>query len=214
MFKIKQLTIENYKSIKKLDLFDLPKVCVFVGKNNTGKSVILEAIDLFKFLFMRSMGIPISAFVNPIDTSFSYENIRISITFTNNITEEFLKIEIHNSLNYTIKSNLHIDMLSFLVGNIYLSEDINPYSFLKELSRERGSFTQIFGITYDPKQLIQRTPEEVFYVDKEDGFTTVIQASRLKAVQELYKNGDNMTDIWRQGFLEKEAQKFFGFVDK
>ena len=42
--RIAKLTIENFRSIKKLEV-DLPNVCALVGPNNTGKSNILLAIQ-------------------------------------------------------------------------------------------------------------------------------------------------------------------------
>jgi AAA15 family ATPase/GTPase len=46
MEMIKNLQINNYKSIKQLDL-DCSRINVFVGRPNVGKSNILEALDLF-----------------------------------------------------------------------------------------------------------------------------------------------------------------------
>jgi len=43
--RIAQLKIQNFRSIETADLV-LPKQVVFVGDNNSGKSTILEAIDL------------------------------------------------------------------------------------------------------------------------------------------------------------------------
>jgi len=43
--RITRLYIENFRGIKKADLL-LPKHCVLIGDNNTGKTTILEALDL------------------------------------------------------------------------------------------------------------------------------------------------------------------------
>jgi putative ATP-dependent endonuclease of OLD family len=43
--KIKKLHIENFRSIRSLDL-DLDETVVFIGPNNAGKSAILEAIRI------------------------------------------------------------------------------------------------------------------------------------------------------------------------
>ena len=42
--KIKRLHIKNYKSIKELEIDDAQDVLILVGRNNSGKSVILDAI--------------------------------------------------------------------------------------------------------------------------------------------------------------------------
>ena len=217
MFKIKQLTIENYKSIKTLDLFNLPQVCVFVGKNNTGKSVILEAVVFVRAMFLQVGfldALRTYKILESFDRNSHEEKICFFVVFTNGIVEESVRIDIEQSGKYTI--HLHGESLVFTLSKLCV-EDNPSRNFLRSLitaNLENLPYNLVLASTHDPDGLVHRTPAEVFYVDKEDGFTTVIQASRLKAVQELYKNGDNMTDIWRQGFLEKEAQKFFGFVDK
>ncbi len=43
--KIKKIQIKNYRSIKELE-FEPQSLCALVGENNSGKSNILNAIDL------------------------------------------------------------------------------------------------------------------------------------------------------------------------
>ena len=42
--QITYLGIQNFKSIKKLEIFDMENALILVGKNNTGKTVVLDAI--------------------------------------------------------------------------------------------------------------------------------------------------------------------------
>lgn len=44
---MKELSIDNYKSLKKLEIKNLDRVNLITGKNNTGKSTVLEALSLF-----------------------------------------------------------------------------------------------------------------------------------------------------------------------
>ncbi|OQX78272.1 MAG: hypothetical protein B6D64_07090 [Bacteroidetes bacterium 4484_276] len=44
---MKELKINNYKCLEKVIIPDLKRVNLFTGKNNTGKSTILEALSLF-----------------------------------------------------------------------------------------------------------------------------------------------------------------------
>ena len=44
--QITYLHIMNYKSIKDLELKDIEDVLILVGRNSTGKSVVLDAIRL------------------------------------------------------------------------------------------------------------------------------------------------------------------------
>ncbi|MCH8012239.1 MAG: AAA family ATPase [Candidatus Marinimicrobia bacterium] len=43
--KLCRISIQNYKSIKSIDLTDLPNLVVFVGRNDAGKSNILDCIN-------------------------------------------------------------------------------------------------------------------------------------------------------------------------
>lgn len=45
--KMKELEINNYKCLGNVSITDLKRVNLFTGKNNTGKSTILEALSLF-----------------------------------------------------------------------------------------------------------------------------------------------------------------------
>ena len=42
--QIKSLHIKNFKSIRELDIVDIENALILVGKNNTGKTVVLDAI--------------------------------------------------------------------------------------------------------------------------------------------------------------------------
>jgi len=45
--KIKEISIEHFKSLYNLDIKDITDINVFVGKNNSGKSNIFEAVNIF-----------------------------------------------------------------------------------------------------------------------------------------------------------------------
>ena len=42
--KICRLGIQNFKSIKSIDITNLESALIFVGKNSTGKTTILDAV--------------------------------------------------------------------------------------------------------------------------------------------------------------------------
>ena len=44
--RIKKIIIENFKSIDHLEITDLSNLNIFIGKNDAGKSNILDAIDI------------------------------------------------------------------------------------------------------------------------------------------------------------------------
>jgi AAA15 family ATPase/GTPase len=48
---IQQLTIDKFRGLKKLEISDLGVINLFVGANNSGKTSVLEAIELFNYPF-------------------------------------------------------------------------------------------------------------------------------------------------------------------
>lgn len=96
---IKQVTIENYKSIETLEL-NLGRVNVFIGENGCGKSNILEAIALCSASvnnkldneFLTSRGIRVSQNPKFMRSTFSHQNvdkeIRIVLTGNNGVRAE------------------------------------------------------------------------------------------------------------------------------
>lgn len=47
---LEKITIQNFKRIKKKTTFDLAPITILVGPNSSGKSSLLEAINLFDHL--------------------------------------------------------------------------------------------------------------------------------------------------------------------
>ena len=45
--KIKKIEIKNFRSIKEVSIDEISNILILVGKNNSGKSAILNAIDVF-----------------------------------------------------------------------------------------------------------------------------------------------------------------------
>ena len=76
---IRNLHISNYKSIKRLDL-DCERINVFVGDPNTGKSNILEALDLSYLSWMMGMNDSINK-INEKNTNGKIETIDLKKYF-------------------------------------------------------------------------------------------------------------------------------------
>ena len=55
--RIERLHVENFRSIRSLDLTDIPDIAVFYGPNGSGKSNVLAAIDAFWRLLESGAGI-------------------------------------------------------------------------------------------------------------------------------------------------------------
>ena len=67
--QIKFLNIKNFKSIRKLEIKDVENCLILVGKNNTGKTVVLDAgswkPNIEQFLQSAHIVIASEVFVNP-----------------------------------------------------------------------------------------------------------------------------------------------------
>lgn len=78
--RIKQLKLENFRAYKDETVFEFSDLTTFVGKNDIGKSSILEALDIF---FNESKGIIKidSSDVNKLARDERNEEIKISVIF-------------------------------------------------------------------------------------------------------------------------------------
>ena len=78
--KISSITIDNFKSVRHLEIQDIDNAFILVGKNSTGKTVVLDAIRAIAGMYdIRSE-----------DFNESGKNIEIGITL--DIEEEDLEL--------------------------------------------------------------------------------------------------------------------------
>lgn len=73
-----------------------------------------------------------------------------------------------------------------------LAEEFRAYS-------QRGG--QVFVSTHSPDLLNAASLEEVFWLQKTDGYTAIIRASDDPQVSAYMKDGDQMGYLWKQGFF-------------
>lgn len=79
-----------------------------------------------------------------------------------------------------------------------LAEEFRLYS-------EEGG--QVFISTHSPDFLNAVRLEELYCFVKEDGYTRVYKASENDTIKELYRAGDLLGQLWRQGLLIEEVSK-------
>jgi len=79
-------------------------------------------------------------------------------------------------------------------------------TLLWELAEEFRSYAQhggqVFVSTHSPDFLNAATLEEVFWLQKEGGYTTIRRASEDQQVAAYMQDGDQMGYLWKQGFFE------------
>lgn len=79
-----------------------------------------------------------------------------------------------------------------------LAEEFRAYS-------ERGG--QVFVSTHSPDFLNATRLDEVFWLQKEDGYTRLMRARDDKQVSAFMREGDQMGYLWKQGFFQGAAPK-------
>lgn len=66
---------------------------------------------------------------------------------------------------------------------------------------------QVFVTSHDPDLINAAKPEEVFWLVKEDGYTTINKASDDLMIMALVKEGDKLGYLWRQEYFTNSNPK-------
>lgn len=78
-------------------------------------------------------------------------------------------------------------------------------TLLEELLEEFRSYAkkggQVFVSSHSPDFLNGATPDETFWMVKENGFTSIYHASDFKEIVELYKAGEKMGYLWKENYF-------------
>jgi len=69
----------------------------------------------------------------------------------------------------------------------------------REYARRGG---QVFVSTHSPEFLVAAAPEEVFWLAKLHGVSSVVRASSKSLLRRLLEEGDTLGQLWQQGFFE------------
>lgn len=154
--QLKSFKVNNYKSLKKVELGDLSDTTVFVGRNDSGKSSVLKALDLF-FNWNKSYDV-----VETITTKSAYEiNLRQPDSMLFEFTYEAQDLRLfHHQMPCVVKIEAELE----------LGDGENPLPSLLKLKQEPLRFnTNDFGnrvhiaetMEVSEKQLIQMRVSEM-----------------------------------------------------
>lgn len=100
---IEQIVFENFRGFKKLELFDLKPITLISGKNNVGKSSVLEGIFLFLDHIAPESFIKINQFRGPISAADSvnlWENVFYQMNMQNALRISITHAGVPASLEY------------------------------------------------------------------------------------------------------------------
>ena len=80
------------------------------------------------------------------------------------------------------------------------------YSLLLEIAEEFRDYSnrggQVFVSTHSPDFLNAMNLEEVYWLQKKDGYTAIIRAQDDPQLAQYMKDGDQMGYLWKQGFFK------------
>lgn len=170
--KISYLHIKNFKSIKDLEIKELDNVLILVGKNNTGKTVVIDAICLAAGQFeIRSRH-----FLNPSEP--------ITITMEVELNEQDL-VNFHrqglvnNYKRYDLwEKDFKEKIPSFREGTVSFTCRVSPEGVIKYddgYKRNNPYIKEIFPKTYhiDHTRNIQEIQDEVFRFHDENSLQEI-----------------------------------------
>lgn len=85
-------------------------------------------------------------------------------------------------------------------------ENYLHHELLYELAEEFREYAQrggqVFISTHSPDFVNALKPEELFWLHKENGYTTIKSAAEDKDIKGLYNSGDLLGSLWRQKYLK------------
>lgn len=132
---IHSLNIKNYKNLERLKLIDLARVNLVTGKNNVGKSTLLEALAIYAskgdFNVIGSILIERGEFLSKIDKGLDLAESNIkaisSIFFNRQIGFDESEAIFINELNYDLEANGNNSVFINVVNNNELAQSAyNP----------------------------------------------------------------------------------------
>lgn len=147
--KIKSLYINNFKSIKLVELFDCRRINVLIGRPNVGKSNILEALAMFDVPYMvNSRNKSLSNLIRIENTADLFYNGASTVPSCVVAGENSVKINRSANNGLTIDLSIHSERLKYsFTPSLTLSTkkdptvlpDILAYSFPKQFVAESSN---------------------------------------------------------------------------
>lgn len=83
----------------------------------------------------------------------------------------------------------------------YLHPDLLP-ELAEEFREYASNGGQVFISTHSPDLVNALQPKELFWLQKNNGVTTIAKASEDPTIYALYESGDKLGWLWREGYLK------------
>jgi len=191
----KKLYIENFRCIDKLEI-SLNNMNIFVGRNNTGKTSIIEALTLILTSFKKYKDVLGEEILNTIRGSPEYlvkhnsEYANISLEFEDGV----------NTSMYMIKKPESAKKIP--LKDIF----IETYEQLLTTSAEEDFNATIRRLKRDIEYLTLKRETEYFTSERDIEYPTQSRVLHLRRkLEEMTKNKDNYIELYRRK-LEEELR--------
>jgi len=205
---MKRLHIENFKCLKDFEIKDLKRVNLFTGRNNTGKSTLLEAISIsatnghlfwiHRLLDKRGEASQLSNNQSKADT-----NIKLFSSLFNGRSSDFFGQE-YITIFAPEDGSIKMGFVKYIEGKVFQKIDGEEVRIgtKKVIVKDEGSENVEFGL------LIKNTKTATIFPIVDDIFEKHITPQNAKTFNFIDTNGVNYVDpsaLWDKITLtEKE----------
>lgn len=183
--RIENIKIRNFRSLRRAELRNLPRLAVVVGANGSGKSTLFDVFTFLKDALTHNVGAAVAR-------RGGYREL-VSRGSDGTIKMFAYLILLYDPKPHPLlaveepENQLYPDLLLELV------EEFRDYA-------KRGG--QVFVSTHSSFFLNGTKLDEVFWLVKQDGFTEVRRAANQQLLKDLVAEGDKLGTLWRQGLFE------------
>lgn len=163
---IREIVIENFRGIRKGEIKDLSKINVFIGRNNVGKSSILEAIYYVSALFNNDdiiYGSKINWLLERRGRKRGSESLHYLYSFENKI---MIRLLIYDNILQIVEQKRLLELPKNLAQNDFIFYDLSIERLTdKDFKKLKHPPSNIIEYSQKVSRKISKLFNETFFVD-------------------------------------------------